>query len=191
MPDYTVIANEGDVYPTEWPPGQLKAHSWRWENETTIHLPDGREFANINDARGANGPQWVEVRRPTADTRPAVERDPASAVFVRSLYTGYFHEEPDAQGWNFWTQELINGRQTRASLDSVFANDAKAVAWRAAHPATVPPVVVTPGTGGGGPVVTVPPVIAVGGGILDGKLFGVDKKILLLGAVAAYFLTSK
>jgi hypothetical protein len=60
---FTVVGYEGDEYIKT-----QKANSWRWENETGIHLPDGRVFGTRAEAIGANGPQWIEIRRPVAAT---------------------------------------------------------------------------------------------------------------------------
>lgn len=74
---------------------------------------------------------WLNNYHPPADTRPAIERDPSAAAFVRGLYVRYFGREPDNAGWNFWTNDLITNTKTRAQLEQVFANDSEAQRYAA------------------------------------------------------------
>lgn len=113
-------------------------------------------------------------------TQTAVQANPTIAAFVRSLYNAYFGREPDVSGWEFWTNEIVTGRNTRDGVRQAFANDKEASDYSAGHQS---PPYVAPG------VTPAPTGTAITpASFLNSKIFGVDVKLLLIGGVAAYFL---
>jgi uncharacterized protein DUF4214 len=89
-----------------------------WDHFQQGGYAEGRKWKTID------GTPDVVV---TTDVLP-IGRDPNAAAFVRGLYQTYFGRDAvnDMNGWNFWTLELINGRKTRAEVESLFANDDEA-----------------------------------------------------------------
>lgn len=177
---YTIISYEGDGWVAD-----SKPHAWRWQNEATIYLADGRAFSSLDEARAANGPQYVEVRAPdTVAGLTAVQANPAIAAFVRSLYSAYFGRAADAAGLEFWTNEIATGRNTQAGVQAAFASDKEAVDYAARLQANG-----TAGSGGALPQPVIqPPTAITPQGFLNSKVFGIDMKLIIVGGIAAYFL---
>lgn len=183
---YTIIRYEGHEYIKN-----SKQNSWRWENESTIHLSDGRAFESFDAAVGANGPQYVEVRRPVVATDPR----PEAQARVRQMYVQYLNRDPlvsnqrngssgiDQGGLDFWTNVyLTTGEQ--AVVNGFLASGE----YLALHTTITPPATTTTTP----PVTTTPPATtppASGEGFLDSITgFISENKLLAAGIAVGLFV---